>query len=417
MKKLFKIFFILIFIIAYGMVYPEIKISVKKITGKVIILQAEGLSDHNITAFDSEKGIIIVDTDVSPVLARAVRSKIEEIFGKKKFIYVINTHAHGDHTYGNQEYTDALIVGHENCLKEMSGFNEDAERDSKQFPAIIDRLSERLNKMEAGTTEYISLKNTIDSYKVYLEGISNGFISTPPSVTFSDKLNLDCGDLTFELTWFGNAHSKSDILIYCPGENILLTGDLFIPKMNPPYLNSDNYKELGNWINHLEKYFGSGDKNILVIPGHDNGLTAADMNELFAYLKHESGRIAGKENAFTFFNMEKEKSGTEAGIAKLEALIQFTDKYFILEGDLVSAGYNSLYWEKDTACAVQLFEILAKQFPDSWNAFDCLGEAYMTANNIEKSIDCYKKSLELNPQNSNASEKIDRLMSIMNENM
>ena len=92
--------------------------------------------------------------------------------------------------------------------------------------------------------------------------------------------------------------------------------------------------------------------------------------------------------------MEKEKSGTEAGIAKLEALIQFTDKYFILEGDLVSAGYNSLYWEKDTACAVQLFEILAKQFPDSWNAFDCLGEAYMTANNIEKSIDCYKKSLE-----------------------
>ena len=86
-------------------------------------------------------------------------------------------------------------------------------------------------------------------------------------------------------------------------------------------------------------------------------------------------------------------------------------------GDLVSAGYNSLYLEKDTACAVQLFEILAKQFPDSWNAFDCLGEAYMTANNIEKSIDCYKKSLELNPQNSNASEKIDRLMSIMNENM
>jgi glyoxylase-like metal-dependent hydrolase (beta-lactamase superfamily II) len=35
------------------------------------------------------------------------------------------------------------------------------------------------------------------------------------------------GDVTFHLVYFGKAHSDSDILIYIPEENLLMSGDLF----------------------------------------------------------------------------------------------------------------------------------------------------------------------------------------------
>ena len=40
----------------------------------------------------------------------------------KEIKLVINTHHHGDHTGGNQVFSDVVIVGHENCVREMSEY-------------------------------------------------------------------------------------------------------------------------------------------------------------------------------------------------------------------------------------------------------------------------------------------------------
>jgi Flp pilus assembly protein TadD len=50
-------------------------------------------------------------------------------------------------------------------------------------------------------------------------------------------------------------------------------------------------------------------------------------------------------------------------------------------------------------------------FPSSWNVYDGLGEAFMKNGNKELAIENYKKSLQLNPGNSNAEEMLKKLVS------
>lgn len=65
--------------------------------------------------------------------------------------------------------------------------------------------------------------------------------------------------------------------------------------------------------------------------------------------------------------------------------------------------------EDDISNAIGFFALNAKNYPDSFNAFDGLGEAYEAAGDEEKAIENYKKSLELNPNNGHAKEKMASL--------
>ena len=77
------------------------------------------------------------------------------------------------------------------------------------------------------------------------------------------------------------------------------------------------------------------------------------------------------------------------------------------EGDLNMLGY-SLIGAKKYREAIRIFELNATAHPKSGNAFDSLGEAYMIAGKA-LAIENYKKSLALDPDNSNASEMIKKL--------
>jgi 3-oxoadipate enol-lactonase len=59
--------------------------------------------------------------------------------------------------------------------------------------------------------------------------------------------------------------------------------------------------------------------------------------------------------------------------------------------------------------ALALFQIVVEFFPDSWNAYDSLGEAYAVKGQTESAVQAYKKSLELNPANDNGREALKRL--------
>jgi predicted alpha/beta superfamily hydrolase len=65
--------------------------------------------------------------------------------------------------------------------------------------------------------------------------------------------------------------------------------------------------------------------------------------------------------------------------------------------------------ESDRSKALAFFILNTENFPDSFNAFDSLGEAYETAGDKEKAIENYKKSLALNPENDHARSKIEEL--------
>jgi tetratricopeptide (TPR) repeat protein len=59
--------------------------------------------------------------------------------------------------------------------------------------------------------------------------------------------------------------------------------------------------------------------------------------------------------------------------------------------------------------AIEVFKFNVEQFPNSFNVYDSLGEAFMKNGDKDLAIQNYKKSLELNPENNNAVEMLKRL--------
>lgn len=75
------------------------------------------------------------------------------------------------------------------------------------------------------------------------------------------------------------------------------------------------------------------------------------------------------------------------------------------ENELNNLGYQLLN-DSRTEDAIKIFKLLASEFPESFNAYDSLGEAYFKNNNTELALENYTKSLELNPKNENAERVI-----------
>ena len=80
----------------------------------------------------------------------------------------------------------------------------------------------------------------------------------------------------------------------------------------------------------------------------------------------------------------------------------------IREERINNLGY-SLLQEGKLVEATALLKLNVEFYPDAWNTYDSLGEAYMKAGQKDLAISNYKKSLKLNPQNSNAREMLKKL--------
>lgn len=71
------------------------------------------------------------------------------------------------------------------------------------------------------------------------------------------------------------------------------------------------------------------------------------------------------------------------------------------ENELNNLGYQ-LINDSRVEDAIKIFDLLVTEFPNWFNSYDSLGEAYLLSGNTELAIKNYKKSLELNPKNENA---------------
>ncbi|WP_373517457.1 tetratricopeptide repeat protein [Pricia sp.] len=73
-----------------------------------------------------------------------------------------------------------------------------------------------------------------------------------------------------------------------------------------------------------------------------------------------------------------------------------------------TAGYSFLGENKINE-ALEIFKLNVTLYPDSWNTYDSLGEAYAASGNKKLAIENYLKSLELNPENDNGREWLSKL--------
>ncbi|MFC1726618.1 MBL fold metallo-hydrolase, partial [candidate division KSB1 bacterium] len=94
------------------------------LTDRILIVGYGEMQMDMVAAVNTEKGIVIIDSGMSPSLSAKYRLIIEKEFGRSDFKYVINTHHDDDHINGNQVFTEAEIIAHQNAAKRMI---EDAE--------------------------------------------------------------------------------------------------------------------------------------------------------------------------------------------------------------------------------------------------------------------------------------------------
>jgi tetratricopeptide (TPR) repeat protein len=103
------------------------------------------------------------------------------------------------------------------------------------------------------------------------------------------------------------------------------------------------------------------------------------------------------------------EKGIEAALAQYRDLKSNQAKvYDFAEPELNMLGYRLLQ-EKKLKEAIEIFKLNVEAYPKGFNTYDSLGEAYMVNGNTELAIQNYKKSLELNPENTNATEMLKRL--------
>jgi pimeloyl-ACP methyl ester carboxylesterase len=113
-------------------------------------------------------------------------------------------------------------------------------------------------------------------------------------------------------------------------------------------------------------------------------------------------------NGAKFFHILNTQGVTEA--VEMFQKVREVDSGWVpfSEARMNNLGYQFLQSGK-TKEAIELFKLNVLAYPTSANTYDSLGEAYMTNDDKELAIQNYNRSLELNPNNSNAVEMLKRL--------
>ena len=120
----------------------------------------------------------------------------------------------------------------------------------------------------------------------------------------------------------------------------------------------------------------------------------------FDWLKYDNYDSPG----LSFTRAAREKGAAPA----LEQFSKEVASGAISEGTLNQVGY-SLMGNKQMADAILVLRKNVELHPDSWNAYDSLGEAYLKDGNKELATKNYQKSVELNPKNENGVEALKKL--------
>lgn len=192
--------------------------------------------DLNIGVVVGQQALLLVDSRASHLQADQLREELGTLTCLPVG-WVVNTHFHWDHTWGNARFPEAALWGHEQCRAEMVEHGETARQ----------RILESMPREHHPAIEEVEI--------------------TPPTETFASSQLLDLGGRLVELRYHGLAHTNSDIVVRVPDAAVLFTGDL-IEEGAPPSF-GDSYPL--DWAQTLD----SIRLETTVVPGHGDIVDAA----------------------------------------------------------------------------------------------------------------------------------------------
>ena len=192
-------------------------------------------------------GILVVDTLISAKEARRFISDIRKV-SDKPIKYVVDTHYHLDHAFGNSEFAKlgATIIAQANDKRNLANKGEDALKKAKSYGLTDEDLA--------------------------------GTVITLPTLTFTDRMTIDLGDELVELIFVASSHTEGSALVYLPRRKILFAGDILFTDFHP-FMGDGN---VDGWVETLN-YVLFLDVNT-IIPGHGPISGKKDIAEMKNYL-------------------------------------------------------------------------------------------------------------------------------------
>lgn len=167
----------------------------------------------------------------------------------------------------------------------------------------------------------------------------------------------------------------------------------------------------GGWvgfITHISREYE--DKNTYILLTNHSSQYVFDIRTAFESILHGKKVEYPKISIAQIIGKSLVTQGIDSAISQYHNLKKNEyEKYNFAERELNSLGYNLMYQTKKIPEAISIFKLNVESYPDAANPYDSLGEAYMLDGKNDLAIKNYKKSLELNPDNSNAVEKLKEL--------
>jgi glyoxylase-like metal-dependent hydrolase (beta-lactamase superfamily II) len=204
-----------------------------------VFVRAYGHLDINICVVRGGDDLLLVDTRSSPVEAAELEADLR-VFAPARVRMLVNTHAHFDHTFGNQQFgpgsvPDVTIYGHH------------------LLPAHFDQYERpRLAAWRAGTGG----EPDRDWHDLRL---------TEPTRLVFDTQPLQVGDRTVDLHALGPGHTDNDLVVHVAEVHTWIVGDV-VEASGPPMYGSGCFPlELPHQLSFL---LGAVEEADVVVPGH-----------------------------------------------------------------------------------------------------------------------------------------------------
>ena len=178
-----------------------------------------------------DHSVLVFDTHFTPDAGKALLAAIRSIT-TKPVRYVVNSHAHADHTHGNQVFADAQLIGSSAARRDvlqtdLPSLNRTKEIAQSQIRKLRRELSSAID-----AAQMRQMREQIKSREDYLQTMSLLNISAP-FVTVDDGLRIQDGKQEVQILFLGKAHTDGDVVLFLPAQKIAFMGDLFFNKAIP----------------------------------------------------------------------------------------------------------------------------------------------------------------------------------------